>query len=226
MQATFPVSTSAALAAVALLAGCAATGPDNRPDSGKSVARLAAATGAALSRCEALVSQFRFADTLLDSAAAVAAGPVTPNGHAVAAHCQVTGNMYSRTGSNGNYAIGFEMRLPQAWNGRFFYQGNGGLDGAVSTAVGATGGGPLTHALLQGFAVISSDAGHTGAHRTRSSASTPGPAGLRLPGGAEAHADGQGADRGGLWARAGPLLLRRLLQRRATHAGGHHPAGQ
>ncbi|HMZ01188.1 MAG TPA: tannase/feruloyl esterase family alpha/beta hydrolase, partial [Burkholderiaceae bacterium] len=52
---------------------------------------------------------------------------------------------------------------PQAWNGRFFYQGNGGLDGSVATAVGATGGGPLTHALLQGFAVISSDAGHTGA---------------------------------------------------------------
>ena len=29
------------------------------------------------------------------------------------------------------YAIGFEMRLPQAWNGRFFYQANGGIDGSV-----------------------------------------------------------------------------------------------
>lgn len=34
------------------------------------------------------------------------------------------------------YAIGFEMRLPNAWNGRFFYQANGGTDGAVATAVG------------------------------------------------------------------------------------------
>ncbi|HQZ32493.1 MAG TPA: tannase/feruloyl esterase family alpha/beta hydrolase [Arenimonas sp.] len=168
MQATFPVSTSAALAAVALLAGCAATGPDNRPDSGKSVARLAAATGAALSRCEALVSQFRFADTLLDSAAAVAAGPVTPNGHAVAAHCLVKGRMKPRKGSDGqDYAIGFEMRLPQAWNGRFYHQANGGIDGVVHPALGALGGGPLTGALAQGFAVISSDAGHTGRQNPR-----------------------------------------------------------
>ena len=50
-----------------------------------------------------------------------------------------------------------------AWNGRFYYQGNGGLDGAVAPALGALGGGPLTGALMQGFAVISSDAGHTGA---------------------------------------------------------------
>jgi feruloyl esterase len=72
--------------------------------------------------------------------------------------------MHPRKGSDGrDYAIGFEMRLPQAWNGRFYYQGNGGLDGTVQPAQGALGGGPLTGALLQGFAVISSDAGHTGA---------------------------------------------------------------
>ena len=60
-----------------------------------------------------------------------------------------------------SYAIGFEMRLPNAWNGRFFYQANGGIDGTVSTALG--GGGPApTTALEQGFAVISSDAGHSG----------------------------------------------------------------
>ena len=62
------------------------------------------------------------------------------------------------------YAIGFEMRMPNAWNGRFLYQGNGGTDGAVSQATGGfVGGGPLQNALQQGFAVISSDAGHSGA---------------------------------------------------------------
>ena len=61
------------------------------------------------------------------------------------------------------YAIGFEMRLPTAWNGRFWHQANGGTDGAVSTATGALGGGPVTHALAKGFAVLSSDAGHSGA---------------------------------------------------------------
>ena len=40
------------------------------------------------------------------------------------------------------YAIGFEMRLPKAWNGRFFHQGNGGIDGSVVTATGSFGGGP------------------------------------------------------------------------------------
>jgi Tannase and feruloyl esterase len=53
--------------------------------------------------------------------------------------------------------------LPIEWNGRFFYQANGGIDGAVVPALGAvSGGGALTHALEQGFAVLSSDAGHTG----------------------------------------------------------------
>ena len=57
-----------------------------------------------------------------------------------------------------SYAIGFEMRLPTAWNGRFWHQGNGGIDGSVVTALGNSGGGgPLTSALLQGFAVLSSE---------------------------------------------------------------------
>ena len=73
--------------------------------------------------------------------------------------------MYRRTSPQDgkSYAIGFEMRLPNDWNGRFFYQANGGIDGTVSTALG--GGGPVpTPALQQGFAVVSSDAGHTGAN--------------------------------------------------------------
>ena len=55
------------------------------------------------------------------------------------------------------------MRLPNAWNGRFFYQANGGIDGSVGTATGSVNGGAgLTNALNMGFAVISSDAGHLG----------------------------------------------------------------
>lgn len=122
------------------------------------------AHGAALNQCAALAQQFRFADTVIDKAGDVAAGELRLGGQPVAAHCQVTGRMHPRKGSDGrDYAIAFEMRLPRAWNGRFYYQGNGGLDGAVRPAEGALGGGPLTGALAQGFAVISSDAGHTGA---------------------------------------------------------------
>ncbi len=127
--------------------------------------RLSPAQPGTLSACASLASSFSEAHTVIDSAADVAAGLLSVGGNPVGAHCQVAGRMHVRTGSGGQtYAIGFEMRLPQAWNGRFYYQGNGGLDGSVIPAIGTgTGGGPLTSALLQGFAVISSDAGHNAA---------------------------------------------------------------
>ncbi len=82
-------------------------------------------------------------------------------------HCVVTGEVNDRTGADGkHYAIRFEMRLPVEWNGRFLDQPNGGTDGAVVPALGdqpkalASGGVP---ALARGFAVMSSDAGHSGA---------------------------------------------------------------
>ena len=121
------------------------------------------ARGAALQQCETLAAAFKHEQTSIDSVAVQAAGTLKLAGQPVAEHCLVKGAMHKRKGSDGrDYAIGFEMRLPKAWNGRFYYQGNGGLDGTVQPAQGALGGGPLTGALLQGFAVISSDAGHSG----------------------------------------------------------------
>jgi len=164
-----PAAAGALLTALAL-AGCTSTGIGNSAGSGAAdaasptapTARLAPAAGAALRACEALTGQFSFAGTRLESAATVAAGPAVPNGHPVGAHCLVKGKMNERKGADGqDYAIGFEMRLPLAWNGRFYHQANGGIDGVVQPALGALGGGPLTGALAQGFAVISSDAGHT-----------------------------------------------------------------
>ncbi|MBQ0929807.1 tannase/feruloyl esterase family alpha/beta hydrolase [Ideonella alba] len=77
------------------------------------------------------------------------------------AHCQVQGVANERTGLDGRpYAIGFEMRLPVDWNRRFVHQVNGGNDGKVVPALGALGVLP-TNALQRGFAVISSDSGHS-----------------------------------------------------------------
>ena len=157
-----------AAAAGCALAACVSRPGDPARGAGVAPAPLKAAVGAPLQACDALPTRFSFGETKLDSAASVAAGPIVPNGHAVVAHCLVKGQMRPRKGADGqDYAVGFEMRLPQAWNGRFFYQANGGIDGTVQPALGALGGGPLTGALAQGFAVISSDAGHTGRQNPR-----------------------------------------------------------
>lgn len=143
-----------------LLASCGTTPPATPPV-------LGASSPATLQTCEGLLLGFRHEQTQLDAVTAVAEGVLKQGAQAMPAHCLVKGSMHKRKGSDGrDYAIGFEMRLPQAWNGRFYYQGNGGLDGNVQPALGALGGGPLTGALFQGFAVISSDAGHTGAQTT------------------------------------------------------------
>ncbi len=133
--------------------------------------QLSAAKPAVLNACSQLTSAFSFPNTTLNSAAPIAAGKLTvgpmTTAYSVGEHCLVKGEMHKRKGTDGkDYAIGFEMRLPNNWNGRFFYQGNGGLDGSVQPALGALGGGPLTGALAQGFAVISSDAGHSGPQTT------------------------------------------------------------
>ena len=146
------------LAALAL-SGCALLEPADRTPA------LTAATGAPLATCIAL-SGFSFPNTTITAARLVPAGGLKNAGQAVGEHCQVTGYMNRRVSpvDGQTYAIGFEMRLPRDWSGRFLYQTNGGTDGFVVTADGGNSlgsGGLLRNGLQHGFAVISSDAGHT-----------------------------------------------------------------
>lgn len=79
-------------------------------------------------------------------------------------HCILSGIMNERTGMDGSaYAIKFELRLPDDWQGRFMHQFNGGNDGNVVPALGLESGVGGIPALARGFAVVSSDAGHDGA---------------------------------------------------------------
>ncbi|WP_225781291.1 tannase/feruloyl esterase family alpha/beta hydrolase [Xenophilus sp. Marseille-Q4582] len=159
-----PARAGALLAFTALLGACGSSPP------GASAPPLAAARPGALQQCETLARGALPAGTRLTRAEAVAAAPAAGPTPAVPAHCLVQGQLNERTSpvDGQRYAIGFELRLPQAWNGRFFHQVNGGLDGAVVPAMGSIGGGAPTHtALQQGFAVVSSDAGHTGAQNPR-----------------------------------------------------------
>ncbi|MCM5682772.1 tannase/feruloyl esterase family alpha/beta hydrolase [Schlegelella sp. S2-27] len=149
-----------ATASLLVMAACGGGSNDD------TLPRLAPATPAGLDgTCDQLADRLVLTDTVIDTTATVPAGDLTVGGQPVPAHCLVTGRMHERTSAVDSqpYAIGFEMRLPVAWNGRFFHQGNGGLDGSVVQATGAAGGGPLTHALHRGFAVLSSDAGHSAA---------------------------------------------------------------
>ncbi len=149
-----------------LLISCSS---DNDHDDKTSLPQLDPAVGAQLLSCTDLSTQFAYTNLVITSAEEVPAGTLHVGGNDIAAHCLVKGKMNERNSTvnpaveDNTYAMSFEMRLPVDWNGRFFYQGNGGLDGVVKTATGeVSGGGGLTNALHMGFAVISSDAGHSG----------------------------------------------------------------
>jgi feruloyl esterase len=151
-----------ALVSLFWLTGCADGLTAQAPSS------LAPAQSGSLQQCEELRDHFKYAATRIESSVMANPGevrtgpqPSAVTAYKVGGHCLIKGKMHERQGADGQpYAVGFEMRLPKDWNGRFFYQANGGLDGVVQPALGALGGGPLTGALAQGFAVISSDAGH------------------------------------------------------------------
>ena len=145
------------LTATVLLAACGSSGND--------LPQLAVATSSTLQACETLATSFTASGLIINSSVRVAAGVLAIGGQAIGAHCLFTARLNERVSAvdGQTYAIRFEMRMPEAWNGRFLYQANGGSDGNVVTAVGNFGGGPVTNALKQGFAVISSDAGHTAA---------------------------------------------------------------
>jgi len=79
-------------------------------------------------------------------------------------HCEVLGMINERIGFNSQrYAIRFRLRLPAAWNGRFFFQGGGGTNGNLGNGLGNLQGQQETTALALGYAVVSQDAGHDNA---------------------------------------------------------------
>ena len=90
--------------------------------------------------------------------------PTLPDvvGVTVPSHCRVEGQIDRRTGIDGKpFAIGFAIALPDRWNGRFLFQGGGGLNGEIRPPLGADASGEVP-ALSRGFAVVSTDSGHQG----------------------------------------------------------------
>jgi pimeloyl-ACP methyl ester carboxylesterase len=125
-------------------------------------------------KCEALVGLgFAGAAIAIEKAEAVPERPagsvqVRPGDPetvrvAIPSNCRADGVIDRRIGADGkNYAIGFAIALPDRWNGRFLFQGGGGLNGSVRPPLGAQATGDIP-ALARGFAVVSTDSGHQGA---------------------------------------------------------------
>jgi feruloyl esterase len=76
-------------------------------------------------------------------------------------YCRLDGVIDRRMGAGATYGIGFALALPEDWNGRFLFQGGGGLNGSVRDPLGASAAGERP-ALTRGFAVVSTDTGHQG----------------------------------------------------------------
>ncbi|UOA28508.1 tannase/feruloyl esterase family alpha/beta hydrolase [Pseudosulfitobacter sp. DSM 107133] len=111
-------------------------------------------------QCEGLTPEaLGLSGVTFSEVAAVPAGDDSP-----AAQCRIRATTAERTGADArDYALRFELALPDVWNGDYVHQFNGGNDGEVKPATGGMGAGtgeqtPLAH----GFAVVSSDAGHDG----------------------------------------------------------------
>ena len=107
-------------------------------------------------------------DMNLKKAVSIPAGPIPqapgqpPISGQLPAYCRVDGALDERVVNGKPYAIGFAVSLPENWNGRFLFQGGGGLNGSVAAPIGPTAAG-ATPALSRGFAVVTTDSGHTGA---------------------------------------------------------------
>ena len=71
---------------------------------------------------------------------------VVPANATVPTYCKVNGTLAP--------ALNFEIRLPEAWNGKLYYVGGGGYDGSIPALV--------VPALTQGYAQVVSDSGHQG----------------------------------------------------------------
>lgn len=122
-----------------------------------------------LAQCESLKS-LPIPGLVVTEARIVPAGPVGPSPEGASApapdtmlpeHCLFRGKLNPRTGPHGEvFGIGIEMRLPTDWNGRFAFEGGGGLDGIQRPSYGSVWNTIRPPALARGFAVVATDGGH------------------------------------------------------------------
>lgn len=124
--------TCMALAA-ATLAACGGSGDDTPGP---------AANASAAQACARLSGQ-TLAGAAVTTATTVAATATEP------LYCKVNATIAPQ--------LHLELRLPQQWNGKLYYEGGGGYNGSIPPLQG-----PSLNALQKGYATVNSDSGHTG----------------------------------------------------------------
>jgi hypothetical protein len=143
--------------ALAMLAGCGSSSDE----------WIKLDAQASQARCTELATSAGLAATTLTTAY-VADGTKRPGtlttGDFLPGHCVITGSIGARTGVDGKpYATGFQLSLPDNWNGRFLYLGGGGNDGTLrDTSLSSSISVGTPSPLGQGYAVVSTDAGRQG----------------------------------------------------------------
>lgn len=152
----------AILVTAGLVSSCTSTSNQTIVDSFSALsgsARCEAFTGLTSEFVELKISESRY----ISSAQGLDAQKNRLNPAQIAAfkpYCRLTGYFEQRVGAdNLPYAIGFGLSLPDDWNGKFLFQGGGGLNGIINEPLGATAAGDVP-ALFRGFAVASTDGGH------------------------------------------------------------------
>ncbi len=106
-----------------------------------------AAKAATASDCANLVN-LGVENTTITSATLIPAGGGLPE------YCRVRGHVDTE--------IGFEIRLPTNWNGKFYFQGVGALAGTIPPPGNRGLALPPEQGLVRGYAVATTDTGHQG----------------------------------------------------------------
>ncbi|MDP3761201.1 MAG: tannase/feruloyl esterase family alpha/beta hydrolase [Ramlibacter sp.] len=75
--------------------------------------------------------------------------------------------LYCKVSAKIEPALNFEMRIPNAWNGKLYYGGGAGLNGVIPGLEGPPGAFNLA-ALKKGYITVNSDSGHQGDPRSGS----------------------------------------------------------
>jgi hypothetical protein len=130
MKADRYAGAAMALVAVAALSACGGSDNDDRAPQQATAAEVCAT-----------LSGRTVGGATLAAAAVPASGPVPT-------YCRVTGTIAP--------SLNFEIRMPDAWNGKLHYGGGGGYNGSIPDVAFSLS------ALRQGYVSASSDSGHQG----------------------------------------------------------------